>query len=73
MRDRGSAIIFCRILVPPNDPSPDVTILNYLCDRKRGSIIFCRILAPTMPPPLLYADDTILKYLIDKEKGAINL
>ena len=33
MTERGSAIIFCRIVAPPNTPpppSPDVTIFNYL-------------------------------------------
>ena len=38
MTERGGAIIFCRILAPPNAPpsSPDVTVLNYFDDREKG-------------------------------------
>ena len=35
-RERWGAIIFCKIIAPPNAPSPDATILNYLNDKERG-------------------------------------
>ena len=67
MTDRGGAIIFGRILAPPNAPSssPDATILNYLVDREKGRHDLCRILSPPMPLP----DATILNYLNDRERG----
>ena len=46
MTERGCAIIFCRVLVPP---SPDATIFNYLNDREEWRYYFCRILAPPSP------------------------
>ena len=52
MTERGSAIVFCRILAPPNDPPPpDATILNYFTDREETGITFSRILAPPNAPP----------------------
>ena len=53
MTERGGAIVFCRILAPPNDPPPpDATILNYLTDREGAGNTFSRILAPPNAPPL---------------------
>ena len=48
MTKRGDAIIYCMILAPPppNAPSPDVTILDYLDDWERGRHYLCRIFAP---------------------------
>ena len=51
MTEIWGAIVFCRILAPPNDPPPDATILNYLTDREGAGITFSRILAPPNAPP----------------------
>ena len=54
MTETTGAIIFCRILAPPQcppPPSPDASILNYLDNRERRRHYPCRILVPQCPPP----------------------
>ena len=55
MTDRGSTIIFCRILAPPQCPphSPDATILIYLNDREGVPLSFVGFWPPppNAPPP----------------------
>ena len=59
---------FCRILAPPNAPSPPLTpkYLTILMTERGGAIVFGRILATTLPP-----DATILNYLTDREGAGI--
>ena len=76
MTERGGAIIFCRILAPPNAPPPPQTsqYLTILMIERGCAIIFCRILPPpNAPPPPLprrhSTDVTVQYYLNDREKG----
>ena len=75
MTERGGAIIFCRILAPPNvppPPSPDVTILNNLNDRERGRHYFLSHFGvPQCPPPPLSTTPQYLTILMTVRGGAI--
>ena len=70
--ERWGAIVFCRILAPPNDPPPQTPQYLTILQTERGAgITFSRILALPMPTSSL--DATILNYLNDREGGAIIL
>ena len=76
MTKRGGAIIFCRILAPPQcpPPSPDATILIYLNDREGVPLSFVGFWQPPpslMPPPS--PDATILNNLNDREGAPLCL
>ena len=58
MKERGGAIIFCRILEVPQpppppqcSPSPDATILNNLNDREGALLCLQDFSATNAPPP----------------------
>ena len=72
MTKRGGAVIFCRILAPPQwSSSPDATILIYFNDREtvRAPLSFLGFWRPpnALPPP---QTPQYLKILMT-ERGAI--
>ena len=70
-RERGDAIIFCRILAPPPPPQTPQYLTTLMTEREGEPLLFCRILAPPMPPPP--HDLKILYYFNDRDEGRYNI